>query len=97
MSKAILIEAKRLANDLTGTTELADYVSTLRPGQKKRIAGFVLKHGFHQSCQALYVNPAELEQCMVDSGHGQCEVCEDWFLSTELINSMCAGCTEEMA
>lgn len=96
----ILTEARRLVHDLVGTSELADYTSTLKQGQKIRVAGFVRQHGYQQAMQALYVNPAELEQLMLDTGHARCEVCEEWFLTAEVVNSMCTGsgsCTEEMA
>lgn len=91
----IKAEAKKLEHALGG--DLADRVAELRPAQKRHIAAFVLKHSFITAAQALYINPDELERCMRDTGHAQCEVCEAWFANESLESSMCGTCVEEMS
>lgn len=92
----IKAEAKKLEHDLGG--DLADRVAELRPAQKQHIASFVKKHGFLESMQALYVNPAELEQCMLDCGYAQCGVCDEWFKPDEEMTGLfCLDCAKEAA
>lgn len=64
---------------------LADMLHELSKAQKERVSEFVRKHGYLDGMRALWVNPAELEQLMLDTGHVQCDECEEWFQADEMI------------
>ena len=87
-------EARALSRQLGG--ELADRVSTLKSAQKQLISELVLKYGFLESIQALYINPQEAQDCLIVTGHGCCPMCGDWFKLAALDQEgYCSGCAEE--
>lgn len=82
----IKTEAAQLTRAL-GYSEfgLADMLHELGKAQKERVSEFVRKHGYLDGMRALWVNPAELEQLMLDTGHVQCDECEEWFPADDVI------------
>lgn len=80
-----------------GEHGLADMVHELSPAQKERVAEFVRKYEFLPAAQALYVNPAELEQLLLDTGHVQCAECEEWFPADEVLVSGPEPADDEIA
>lgn len=87
-------EATALRRQMGGL--LADQVSTLRPAQKRLLAQFVCRYNYLEAIQALYVNPDEMERCMIETGHRQCALCEQWFANEVMRGKFCEACEQEV-